>query len=187
MKTNRIIAISSMGMIVLVGSLAAIAEQAVEVKIGPRSTNSQAGTTAANRDVGKLDDKTPGATIRASQLMGQNIKNASGESVGEVKDFVLDSSGKVRYVTVTYGGVIGIGSKWFAVPFEAFRVSRDPNDPNDKDDYVLTLNVTQEQLDGAEGFDNDHWPDFADTKFTQDLDRRYKVDRSSQNPTAPRR
>jgi sporulation protein YlmC with PRC-barrel domain len=184
MKTNHIAAVSGMGMIVLVGALAAIAQQATEVN---RTPGSQPGTAAANRDLGKLDDKTPGATIRASQLMGQNIKNASGENVGEVKDFVIDSTGKIRYVTVTYGGIVGVGSKWFAVPFEAFRVSRDPGDPNDKDDYVLTLNVTKQQLDGAEGFDDDNWPDFADTKFTQDLDRRYKVNRSSRNPTPPLR
>ena len=92
---------------------------------------------------------------------------------------MLDGSGKVRYAAVTYGGVLGVGSKMFAVPFEAFKVKVDPDDANDNDpDYVLTLDVAKEQLDGAQGFDNDHWPDFADTKFTQELDRRYKVDRS---------
>jgi hypothetical protein len=42
----------------------------------------------------------------------------------------------------------------------------------------MTLDVTKDQLDGQTGFDNDNWPDFADTKFTQDLARRYNVDRN---------
>jgi hypothetical protein len=92
---------------------------------------------------------------------------------------VIDGSGKVRYAAVTYGGVLGVGSKMFAVPFEAFKVKMDPDDADDEDpDYVLTLDVTKEQLEGDQGFDNDHWPDFADSKFTQELDRRYKVQRN---------
>jgi hypothetical protein len=43
--------------------------------------------------------------------------------------------------------------------------------------YVLVLNVTQHQLEGAEGFDENHWPDFADRKFTDDVDKRYGIDR----------
>ncbi len=123
---------------------------------------------------GQLDEKTAGANIRASQLSGMNIQNSEGKSVGEINDIVLDSSqGKVRYAAVTYGGFLGVGSKMFAVPFEAFKIQQDPED---KDEYVLVLNVTQKQLDGAQGFDNDHWPNFADPKFTKDLHKRYGVD-----------
>jgi sporulation protein YlmC with PRC-barrel domain len=133
--------------------------------------------TSAKPGLSKLDDKTSSSTVRASQLIGANIKNSNGDNVGEINDLVLDSSGKVRYAAVTYGGFLGLGSKMFAVPFEAFRVQQDPDDPNDRDDYVLTLNVTKEQLDGAQGFDNDHWPDFANAKMAQELDRRYNVNR----------
>tara|TARA_R110002111_G_scaffold153375_1_gene220243 strand:+ start:233886 stop:234863 length:978 start_codon:yes stop_codon:yes gene_type:complete len=123
---------------------------------------------------GQLDDKTTGANIRASQLSGMNIQNSQGKSVGEINDIVLDSSqGKVRYAAVTYGGFLGVGSKMFAVPFEAFKVQQNPKD---QDEYVLVLNVTQEQLEGAQGFDNEHWPNFADPKFTKDLHKRYGVD-----------
>lgn len=132
----------------------------------------QPGTTSA------LDSKTSAVTVRASQLIGMNIQNDQEESVGEIKDFVLDSrTGKVRYVAVTYGGFLGVGNKMFAVPFEAFQAKHDPDDPDDPDDYVLVLNVTQSQLDGATGFDEDHWPNFADRTFTRELDKRYGVER----------
>ncbi|QDV41069.1 PRC-barrel domain protein [Stieleria neptunia] len=134
-------------------------------------------------DAGKLDQKTRGASIRVSQLMGYNIQNSQGESVGEIKDIVIDSrTGKVKYAAVTYGGFIGLGNKLFAVPFEAFKVQVDPDevgdDDVDADDYVLVLDVTQQQLEGQEGFDEDNWPDMADKRWARELDKRYGVNRN---------
>ncbi|QDS95703.1 PRC-barrel domain protein [Roseimaritima multifibrata] len=124
---------------------------------------------------GRMDAKTRGATVRVSQLIGMNIQNNQGESVGEINDIVLDEkSGKIRYVAVTYGGFLGLGDDLFAVPFEAFQYKRAAED---RDDFVLVLDVTEEQLDGAKGFDQDHWPNFADRNFVKELDQRYKVNR----------
>ncbi len=157
--------------------------------IGMMTVNATAqDTTNPVRDktrgpnAGKLDEKTSGANIRVSQLIGMNIQNDQGESVGEINDLVIDSSsGKVRYAAVTYGGIIGIGNKLFAVPFEAFQVKPDPDDPDDLDDYVLVLNVTQKQLEGAQGFDEDHWPNMADKNFVRELNQRYGVERNRKN------
>jgi sporulation protein YlmC with PRC-barrel domain len=188
MKTHRIAVASFASAVVLAGALAAWAQQANQNKQAGQTdqsnqntatADSQSGAAGSNQDLGKLDDKTRGATIRASQLIGQNLKNSKGDNVGEIKDLVIDASGKIRYAAVTYGGFLGLGSKLFAVPFEAFQVRHDPNDRNVRNDYVLTLDVTKNQLDGAQGFDNDRWPDFADTKFTQELDRRYNVNRQA--------
>lgn len=134
----------------------------------------------ANRPIsGELDSKTRGSIVRASQLTGQNIENSQGESVGEVHDVVLDvNTGKVRYVAVTYGGFLGLGDKLFAVPFEAFTCKVDPDNP---DNHILILDVTQQQLDGAEGFDQDHWPNFGDTQYTAELDTRYRVNRTARD------
>ena len=84
------------------------------------------------------------------------------------------NSGKIRYAAVTYGGFLGVGDKMFAVPWEAFSCKSEADDP---DNYFLVLNVTESQLEGAKGFDQDNWPDFADTKFTGEIDQRYGVDR----------
>jgi sporulation protein YlmC with PRC-barrel domain len=131
--------------------------------------------SAETAAVGKLDDKTTGSTVRVSQLMGANIQNPQEESVGEISDLVIDAAnGKVRYAAVTYGGVLGIGNKLFAVPWEAFRCVQDPDDA---DEYRLVLNVNQKTLDGAEGFDQDRWPNLADPALARQLDARYGVKR----------
>lgn len=150
------------------------AQQDATRESAPQNARQQANREGAQ--VGVLDDQTRGANIRASQLIGMNIENAKGEGVGEINDLVIDgNSGRVRYAAVTYGGVLGVGDKLFAVPFEAFKVRRQAGD---QDDYVLTLNVTQKQLDGAEGFDQENWPNFADRNLTSEIDRRYGIDRS---------
>ena len=124
----------------------------------------------------QVDGKTHGSNVRVSQLTGMNIQNSQGKSLGEINDLVVDAnSGKIRYAAVTYGGFLGIGNKMFAVPFEAFKWQRDPNDVKET---VLVLNITQQQLEGAVGFDESHWPDFADQKFTSELDKRYGVQRN---------
>jgi sporulation protein YlmC with PRC-barrel domain len=133
---------------------------------------------ATNRSTAsELDSVTQGANIRVSQLTGMSIQNAQGKSVGSINDLVLDAnSGKVRYAAVTYGGFLGIGNKMFAVPFEAFKVQR-----NVDGDTVLVLNVTQQQLEGAVGFDENNWPNFGDQSITSELDKRYGIDRSMHN------
>ena len=133
---------------------------------------------AQNTTTDRLDSKTSGTSVRASQLIGMNIENSSEKSVGEINDIVINSrTGEIQYVAVTYGGFLGLGNKMFAVPFEAFTVKRDPDDPNDANDLVLVLNVTEKQLEGAKGFDEDHWPSFADESFTNGLYKRYGVKR----------
>ncbi|WP_182868551.1 PRC-barrel domain-containing protein [Rhodopirellula sp. JC639] len=129
--------------------------------------------------VGQLDQKTKGATVRASQLLGLNVYDAEGEGIAEIKDIVLDAnSGRVLYAAVTYGGIFGLGDKLFAVPFKAFHVKQERDNP---DDIYLTLNVTEKQLDGAQGFDQDNWPNFADENFVSELNQRYKVKADRQN------
>jgi sporulation protein YlmC with PRC-barrel domain len=153
MKTNRppFAVVGLMSTVLLVGALAAWAQQSKQQNQSDQANQNQANQSEQNqanqttpsdqnaqrnnarneKDLSKLDDRTRGATIRASQLQGMNIQNSNGDSVGEINDLVIDSSGKVRYVAVTYGGVLGVGSKMFAVPFEAFKVRQNPDDPND--------------------------------------------------------
>ena len=121
----------------------------------------------------KLDDATNGSQVRVSQLMGMNIQNAQGESVGEISDVVMDANtGKICYAAVTYGGLMGIGNKMHAVPLKAFKMKKNTDD---KDDACLVLNVTQKQMEGETGFDESNWPSSADQTFTSNMNKRYGV------------
>jgi sporulation protein YlmC with PRC-barrel domain len=165
----------------IVGLSATVATAQTQAQNNPARTNQDrvrvnAGVQA---DASQIDEKTQGATIRASELIGMDIETPQGEDIGEISDLVMEvRTGRIRYAAVTYGGFLGIGDKLFAVPFEAFQWKREADDA---DDYHLVLNVTQQQMEGAVGFDQDHWPNFADQNFTRDLDKRYGVDRRARN------
>lgn len=125
----------------------------------------------------KLDSTSSGVGIRASKLIGMTIQNWRKENVGQIKDVVLDPiSTRIQYVEVTYGGFLGLGDKLFAVPVHAIKVQVNPDH---KDKVILVMDVSKEQLYGAKGFDEEHWPDFSDTNFVTDFHQRYGVKRAS--------
>lgn len=96
--------------------------------------------------------------MRASELMGKNVKNQQGEDLGKVEDVLVNTnSGRVQYTVLSFGGFMGMGDKLFAFPLDAF-------DRSQQRDH-LVLNVSKERLEKAEGFDKDKWPNYrADGK-----------------------
>ena len=55
--------------------------------------------------------------LSASTLVGANVRNPQEESLGDLKDFMIDTaSGKIAYGVLSFGGVLGIGNKLFAIP-----------------------------------------------------------------------
>lgn len=107
---------------------------------------------------------------RASKIIGTDVKNPKGEDLGDIKDLVLDPmSGRIAYAVVSYGGILGMGNKLFAIPWSAVHWT------SGKDYFVL--NMDKEALKNAPGFDEDHWPVSA-TQWQQqreELNRFYRV------------
>jgi len=104
---------------------------------------------------------------RASKVLGTNVYNNDDKSLGEIKDLVLDQhSGRVQYAVLDFGGFLGMGDKYFAIPVSQFQV-----DNRGRDHFVL--NVSKDQLKNAPGFDKNNWPDFADAQFRGSVDRFY--------------
>lgn len=107
-----------------------------------------------------LDERQPKNAIRASKLMGMDVKNARGEDLGDIEDVVLDThAGDVRYVVLSFGGFLDIGDKLFAVPWESMTIAHEKDDP---DSRFLMFDVTKERLESMPGFDKDKWPAMAD-------------------------
>ncbi|MEO8778388.1 MAG: PRC-barrel domain-containing protein [Rhodanobacter sp.] len=104
--------------------------------------------------------------LSSSTLSGDAIKNPQGESLGDLKDIMIDTtSGKVAYAVLSFGGVLGMGNKLFAVPWSALTV--------DGENKCLVLNASKERLKDAPGFDKDHWPNFAEPAFAEKLSGYY--------------
>jgi sporulation protein YlmC with PRC-barrel domain len=82
------------------------------------------------------------SAILASKVQGTNIYNQSGDKIGQVKDIVLDKqSDRILFAALGFGGVLGMGEKFYPVPWSVLDYSKD------KGGYVIP--VAQDVLDRA--------------------------------------
>jgi len=101
--------------------------------------------------------------LRLSSLNGTAVKNDSGESLGKVSGFGVDCShDKITYVAMNYGGVAGIGSKHFAIPWEAMNLKSLNLKVQDR---AFVLNATKQDFENASGFENNSWPVRGEERF----------------------
>lgn len=102
------------------------------------------------------DSAGPGpALMGADTLIGNSVVNSQEENLGEIKEIMLDMrSGQVAYAVLAFGGMLGMGQKLFAVPWQALQL--------DTVNKRFVLNVEKERLKNAPGFDPDAWPDMSD-------------------------
>ena len=97
-------------------------------------------------------------TLSASTLIGDRVVNRKGEDLGKIEDLMIDpEQGRVGYAVLSFGGFLGMGDKFFAVPMQALKLSRE--------DKSFVLDVDKERLKNAPGFDKDNWPDISDRTF----------------------
>lgn len=106
--------------------------------------------------------------LSASTLAGDSVKNSAGEDLGKIDQIMIDlPSGRVAYAVLSFGGVLKIGNKLFAVPWSALRV--------DEDEKCFVLEVDQRTLETAPGFDKDNWPDMADVTWGSQIFKHYGI------------
>jgi len=122
-------------------------------------------TADADSEPGPATGPGP-ALMGATTLIGDEVCNHDGESLGELKEIMLDvRSGRVAYAVLSSGGILGMGAKLFAVPWRALSL--------DTVNKRLVLDVHKELVDTAEGFDPDRWPDMADPAWANQIHSYY--------------
>jgi sporulation protein YlmC with PRC-barrel domain len=95
------------------------------------------------------------ALMGANTLLGNDVYNKDGEDLGDIKEFMIDMpTGRVAYAVLSFGGLLGMGDKLFAVPWAALSL--------DTVNKRFTLNVPKTALKDAPGFDKDRWPAMSD-------------------------
>jgi sporulation protein YlmC with PRC-barrel domain len=98
---------------------------------------------------------------RASKFIGMSIVNENNEKLGKVDDVILEKDGRVSFVILAHGGLLGIGDKLVPIPWNM--VASAMGMAKDRDHIVL--NLTKEQLEKAPNFDSRNFPNFADASF----------------------
>jgi len=105
--------------------------------------------TGANHGI--LYPNYPLKYLTALSMIGDKVHNEAEEHMGEIKDIMIDvTTGKIDYFIVEFGGFLGIGVKYFAIPFRLLRV--------DAQNKRFIFGQAKSTLEQAPGFDVDHWP-----------------------------
>jgi hypothetical protein len=101
-----------------------------------------------------------------TKLHGCDAKNLQGEKLGTVEDFVINAdTATINYMAFGTGGVLGLGEKLFAVPFDQVKMTFDGSN------MFFVVNVSKNTIKNSKGFDKDHWPDSAPAGFAGPIER----------------
>ena len=93
----------------------------------------------------------------ASDVIGTDVKNAAGESIGDVNDLVVNlKTGQILAVVISSGGFLGMADTLSSVPTTALRF--------DATAKAFKTDLTKDQLQRAPQHKSTERPDYSDTK-----------------------
>lgn len=132
-----------------------------------RANTSQDPESVGTAILGGASGHGPGPEVMAAHMLhGTAIVNAQGYPLGRIEHIVLDvQRGRVAYAVLSFGGFLGLGEKYFAVPWNALTL--------DADRRRFIVNVDRGVLESAPGFDRQHWPTMADPRWAAHLHEYY--------------
>ena len=97
-------------------------------------------------------------TDGCAPLIGDHVHNLQDEHLGVIKEFMVDMrTGAIAYAVTSSSRFLGLGEKLFAVPWQALTLDTRHN--------ALHDGILRDHIENAPGFDTDHWPDMADTRW----------------------
>ncbi|WP_215410016.1 PRC-barrel domain-containing protein [Janthinobacterium sp. JC611] len=106
------------------------------------------------------------ALMGADTLIGDEVYNHNDEELGDIKEIMLDMrTGQIAYAVLSFGGILGMGDKLFAVPWERLTL--------DTVNKRFLLNVDKDLLKDAPGFDKNNWPDMGSDAWNQQMEAFY--------------
>jgi sporulation protein YlmC with PRC-barrel domain len=96
--------------------------------------------------------------LRSKTLFEYRVKSPQGEDLGKIEEVMIDMEmGRVAYAVLSFGGLLGLGSKWVPVPWDAVALQ-----PAEK---VLLLKIEKAQIEKAPNFEAATLPDLANRQW----------------------
>jgi uncharacterized protein YrrD len=82
------------------------------------------------------------SAIRAKKVIGTNVKDTSGNKIGQIEDVILDKqSNSIMFAVVGFGGFLGMAEKYHPIPWSALDYQEGEN--------AYVVSYTKEQLKSA--------------------------------------
>jgi sporulation protein YlmC with PRC-barrel domain len=91
----------------------------------------------------------PANGIPVSEFYKQSVYDTHDNKIGDINDVLLDKSGQVSAVILGVGGLLGIGEKDVAVPFNAIQVTEKSGN------RYLVMDASKAALQAATGYTYD--------------------------------
>ena len=82
------------------------------------------------------------SAIRATKVLGTKVHNASGQSIGEIKDVILDKeTNHIMFAVLSFGGFLGAGEKYHPLPWSSLDY--------DETENAYIVDYSKEELQAA--------------------------------------
>ena len=134
----------------------------------PNTGNPATSAPPAASDKAMQRDRLPDAwhAMRASKLIGKEVRNAQGQKLGKIEDVVVDvNNDEIYYAVLSFGGFMGMGDKLFAYPVRVFQQGQANG--------TLVLDVDKQKLKDAPGFETKRWPSWNKDQYRKQVDTYY--------------
>lgn len=105
-------------------------------------------------------------SIRLSRLTNTPVINHYGETLGHIRDFVINSqNNQIVYAVLVNSNFLALNEKFYAIPINILTFIQESEQ--------FLLEIDRKQIDADAGFDKKNWPDCADKKWETHLFMHY--------------
>jgi len=122
----------------------------------------------------------PSVDFRSSKwLIDRKVINNNNEDIANVSELILDrGSGRIEYIVVKTGTILGMGGRAVAIPYASFRW-----EPAGKDRFVLAS--TPEQLKQYPEYTSENWEGMRESKKDDTNALRQRLATDAASPSDP--
>lgn len=104
--------------------------------------------------------------IGSDKIGGAAVYNNAGDSLGSIANVMIDKrSGQIKYAVLSLGGFLGVGSRYFPLPWRALEY--EPQIAG----YFVELD--KNRLAEAPSYGGSDTPDWSDQNYTWQIDDFY--------------
>lgn len=111
-------------------------------------------TTADHGDRSQLDEIRKVSALRKAEILNQ-----ANEKIASISDLVLSPDGKVHYAILSVGGVVGIGARYTAIPWEKLDIRHTNNK------WAVNLPLSKDALEHAPQIESDNYRELSNTQW----------------------
>ncbi|MDJ1159364.1 PRC-barrel domain-containing protein [Chelatococcus sp. SYSU_G07232] len=110
----------------------------------------------------------PAPLIASDRIEGTPVRRPDGSRIGRIERLMIDKrTGQVAYAVMSFGGFLGIGEDYHALPWGALKYNVELD--------AYELDITEEQLRNAPNFPGDENFNWSDRDWGQRVHDHYQV------------